>query len=224
MTRLQSEWQRLYASPVDAATGLTRVLVLSLGAPADWDALSAVWRGVQAELEWPAPGIAVSGTDAFQLWFSLAAPVDAARAQAVLDALCARFLPEVAPARLGRATPPVPPRPQADGNWSAFVAPDLAPVFADTPWLDIEPSADGQAELLARLQPIGPDALEAGEARLRPASAPDHGASSAPASAAAAAAPASVEAQAFLLKVMRDDGVALALRIEAAKALLPRRD
>ena len=54
-------------------------MVLELTGPADWDVLSAVWRGVQADLELPAPAIAVSGTDGLQLWFSLEAPVPAAQ-------------------------------------------------------------------------------------------------------------------------------------------------
>ena len=52
--------------------GRVRALVLELGRPADWDALLAVWQGVQADLALPAPTIAVSGTDAYQLWFSVA--------------------------------------------------------------------------------------------------------------------------------------------------------
>ena len=62
MPHLQTEFQRLYLPP--AATsgqliddqGLTRALVLEVGGPANWDLLGAVWRGVQAELEWPALG------------------------------------------------------------------------------------------------------------------------------------------------------------------------
>ena len=245
MNRLQSELRRLYlphavadqsaaddsASPalIDAE-GRVRAMVLELARPASWEWLSRVWRGVQADLEWPAPAIAVSGTDGFQLWFSLAEPVPVAQAQAVLALLCARYLPDVAPTRLclmpaanASAHARWVPQEQAQsGNWSAFVAPDLAPVFAETPWLDTPPGSDGQAEVLARLGSIKPPAWEAALVRLGP-SVPAPAAASfdaGPSTAQPAAAPGSLEARRFLLRVMNDDAVALALRIEAAKALL----
>jgi hypothetical protein len=99
-------------------------------------------------------------------------------------------------------------------NWSAFVARDLAPVFADTPWLDVPPSAEGQADLLAKLQRIKPDALDAAMLRLQPVAAEPAGE---PVSAAA-----DVDPRRFLQRVLNDETVALALRIEAAKALLQR--
>ena len=65
MSRLQSELQRLYGRPVDgvATVGVdraatVRAMVLELARPADWDLLSKAWRGVQADLELPAPAIA----------------------------------------------------------------------------------------------------------------------------------------------------------------------
>ena len=39
----------------------------------------------------------------------------------------------------------------AKANVLGFVAPDLAALFADEPWLDLPPSSDAQADLLARL-------------------------------------------------------------------------
>ena len=103
MNRLPSEWRRLYAPTVpgsDAtaqadlidgtqlvdAQGRVRALVLQLGRPADWRALSRLWQGVQLDLAWPAPAIAVSGKDGHQLWFSLAQPVPVAQARALLTA------------------------------------------------------------------------------------------------------------------------------------------
>ena len=84
MNRLNTELRRLYlvshAEDVDTGAappalvgreGQVRALVLGLARPADWSALSAVWQGVQADLELPAPAIAVAGTDGLQLWFSL---------------------------------------------------------------------------------------------------------------------------------------------------------
>ena len=232
MNRLQSELHRLYLLPSAEAgeacltdgAGNVRALVMALSGPADWEVLGRVWRGVQTDLQWPAPAIAVSGTDALQLWFSLQQPTSAPRAAELLARLSSRYLPGIAPSRL-RLMPsangqpqqaPLVPAEQADtGNWSAFVAPDLAPVFADTPWLDIPPGVDGQADLLARLESIKPAAFEAALQGLQPAPpAPSAGTE------VTAHGPPGVDPRRFLQQVLNDETVALALRIEAAKALL----
>ena len=257
MNRLQSELHRLYLPHVAAAgdgrdatapslfdaQGESRTLVFEIARPADWDAVARVWRGVQTELDLPAPAIAVSGTDGYQLWFSLAEPVPVPRAHAFLDGLRRRFLPDLAPERIGlmpaMQTPAsgdarhariVPAEQAQPGQWSAFVAPDLAAIFADTPWLDLQPSSDGQADLLSRLASIGHAEFEAAAGRLagtgrRPdAAATQPGRVAAAAAAGPAPAPSSepTEPVAFLLGVMRDATVDIALRIEAAKALLPQ--
>ncbi|RZA14922.1 MAG: hypothetical protein EOP93_17760, partial [Lysobacteraceae bacterium] len=185
MNRLQSELHRLYllSSPdpggrlIDGS-GQVRAMVMELRGPADWDVLSKVWRGVQVDLQWPAPAIAVSGTDGLQLWFSLQAPVSSSRAAAFLGLLTSRYLAGVAPPARLRLSPSatgssfdaalVPAQQAETCNWSAFVAPDLAPVFADTPWLDIQPGIEGQADLLARLESVKPAAFEAALQALRP--------------------------------------------------------
>jgi hypothetical protein len=217
MSRLDAERQRLYPP---APAGSTQVLRLEVAAPADWAALGAVWRGVQADLGLPAPAIAVSGTDGLQLWFSLEQPVSIGRAADVLAGLQARYLPALAPDRVrvqaDGGAPVIPAQDPASGNWSAFVAPDLAPVFADTPWLDIEPGADGQAELLARLVPTPVAAFDAAWHALQPA-----GASASPAPASPAGT--DLDPRAFLQAVLNDTTAPLALRVEAAKALLPHR-
>lgn len=217
MNRLQSELHRLYLPPPEAGQrGEVRALRLELAGPADWEALGRVWRGVQADLQLPAPGIAVSGTDGLQLWFSLQQPVSAARAVDFLARLQPHYLPGIAPARLRLAAegqpPAVPAQDAATGNWSAFVAPDLAPVFAETPWLDIQPGAEGQADLLARLESIKPSAFEAALQSLGPARA----------EAPPGIETAEMDPRRFLQRVMNDETVALNLRIEAAKALLHR--
>ena len=176
MNPLQTELHRLYSAERSAertaaadaraptlvgAPGTVRALVMEITRPPNWRVLSLVWQGVQAELDLPAPGIAVSGTDALQLWFSLDEPMPAADAHALLESLRERFMPDVEPDRVrlhpapdasaGRPdlhTRPVPSEMGIDGNWSAFVAQDLAAVFQDSPWLDIPPSEDGQAALL----------------------------------------------------------------------------
>jgi hypothetical protein len=260
MDRLSAEWRRLYLphegteaaaviDPTRGAPGLidpegrTRALVLAVAAPPDWGRLSAVWQGVQTDLAWPAPAIAVSGTDGHQLWFSLAEAVPVAQAAAVLDGLRQRYLGDMAVARVRTAPvcdasdaapadcPPSParwvPALQAAGQWSAFVVAGLAPLFADEPWLDTPPSQDAQADLLSRLRSIAPAAFESALAQWQPAppvvTAPDM---PAPAAASVPAVPPAGEGvdrdpRRFLLDVMNDPTIALALRIEAAKALLP---
>lgn len=264
MDRLSAEWRRLYLprGGADAAVaavdptagapvlidpkGRTRALVLEVAAPPDWARLSAVWQGVQADLDWPAPAIAVSGTDGHQLWFSLAEAVPVAQAAAVLEGLRQRYLGDVAAARVRAAPgsdapaathPPSParwvPALQASGHWSAFVVAGLAPLFADEPWLDTAPSLDAQADLLSRQKSIAPAEFETALALMLPASpAAAHPPAAVPVrmpvSVPVPAAPPTGDAtdsardpRRFLLEVMNDPTVALALRIEAAKALLP---
>ncbi|MEY4753462.1 MAG: hypothetical protein RJA44_1137 [Pseudomonadota bacterium] len=239
MDRLTQQLARLYGSP-DAASAEVRLLVLELARPADWGALAPLWQGVQAELGLPAPAIAVSGCDGYQLWFSLAEARPAAEAQAFLDALRQRWLAELDPQRLSfwpdpQAPQPAPQVPQLREHcevWSAFVAADLAPVFADTPWLDIPPNLDGQAELLARLRSITPAEWQHARTLLQPAEpepAPPSASPVPPDALNLPWPPASggptesfSDPRQFLLAVMNDPGVALALRIDAARALLPR--
>ena len=233
MNRLQSELNRLYRDADGGAPDRVRALVLEVVQPAGWEALSRAWHGVQAELELPAPAIAVSGVDGLQLWFSLETPVPTRQAHAFLESLRARFLADVAPARV-RVTPDpavptrraaiVPALQEPTGNWSAFVAPDLAAVFSDAPWLDVEPGEDGQAALLRGVQTMKLESFEAAVARLAADDRQAH-------EGLATSAPSRPEANApdtgpkrFLRQVMNDETVALALRIDAAKALLPYAD
>ncbi|MBL0420595.1 hypothetical protein JI739_09595 [Ramlibacter sp. AW1] len=245
MSRLRAELQRLYAAqrpgadtePLDllGPHGRMRAMVLELGGRDGCDAITRVWQGVQAELRLPAPAVAVNGVDGLQLWFSLAEPVPWTQGAAFLDALRRRYLGELAPERVrlhprgngaGPApTPPatLPPSEVAPGRWSAFLAPDLARLFADEPWLDLPPGRDAQAELLAPLRTIGAEELrQAMERMLQPSAEP------APASTEPAptdpqpprGAGGNSDPRTFLLAVMNDAAVALPLRIEAAKALL----
>lgn len=241
MNRLDTERQRLFATDPDAAAdGRLRHLVIALSGPADWAPLSAVWRGVQADLDLPAPAIAVNGVDAFELWFSLADPVPAHTAAAFLDGLCARYLGDVAPARRRcwpssdaglQVEPARVPQLQAEtGRWSAFVAPDLAAVFGDDPSLDLPPGDEAQADLLSRLKSVTRAEFQIALARLTPEPSPFLPAvqavqSPVPAVVTAAAAPTSTirhhdDPRQFLLDVMNDPSVAMELRIKAAKALL----
>lgn len=279
MDPLDTELDRLFAvapgaSPMSLAdaAGRTRALVLEVVQPTGWDALAPLWQGVQAELDLPAPAIAVSGTDGLQLWFSTESVVEPAQGHAFLDALRTRFLPDVPPSRVrllpdpaqpGRRPAMVPALQVNCTDWSAWVAPELAVMFTDTPWLDIEPVDDGQAALLRPVRSIKPADFDAALARLRepapraeaPASAGmgalagasalagavpggsavlgapmaakpvapvDHApASPSVAPAVATGTPASDDApRRFLLRVMNDERMDMAMRIEAAKALL----
>jgi hypothetical protein len=258
MSTLPAELDRLYLSHerniqstqgaepgLIAPDGTVRAMVLELARPADWTLLSTVWRGVQTDLELPAPAIAVSGIDAYQLWFSLAEPVTVAQARAFLEALRLRYLSLVAPGRLAlmpsvdAASPGniqhalmVPALQPATGRWSAFVAPDLAAIFAEEPWLDLPPNPEAQAKTLSRLECIKPTDFQAALERLSPAVRPETSPLTAFTDERAdrqvsqkVKAPAlhgnSLDPKGFLLGVMSDQTVELHLRIEAAKALLP---
>jgi len=239
MTRLPSELHRLYLMDAPAhpgaepslcdAQGRVRAMVLGLARPADWRVVSALWQGVQVDLGLPAPAISVSGTDAYQLWFSLAEPLPATQAHEFLVALSARYLQDIAPERItlmpsiSAHTPPhiehaplVPAEQLPTDQWSAFVAPDLAPVFAQTPWLDIPPNLEGQADLLSGLSSISPVDWSQALARLGP-----QVVTVAEAVAASETVGAHADPKAFLLAVMHNETVALSLRVDAAKALLP---
>jgi hypothetical protein len=153
---------------------------------------------------------------------SLREPVTQDDARRVLQNLCARYLGEVAPARWrlwpaldeGLAAPPQ-AQPQlhaATGRWSAFVAPDLAAVFGDDPSLDLPPGDEAQAEVLSRIQPIPTAdwqrAIASAEPPVRQASTPRTTPTP------------QDDPRRFLLSVMNDATVDMALRVEAAKALL----
>ncbi|NIC42866.1 hypothetical protein [Aquabacterium sp. A08] len=253
MDRLPTELQRLYLTPAPAdgqplltPDGRTRALVLELARPPDWTALAALWAAVQDDLELPAPALAVSGVDGGQLWLALADPVPAAEAHRFLQALVRRYLPEAPAARL-RCWPTPPDGPNglrhaapvpADqgGRWSAFVAPGLAPMFADDPWLDTPPNPEAQADLLARLRPAAPAAWRQAWARLHPAPetavpAPTQAPQTAPTADLWTEAPLDGEPslgvhtdpRAFLLAVMNAPHVPLPWRLEAAKTLLAHR-
>lgn len=241
MNTLQAELRRLYLPPASSAPqpgdasphlatadGCVRALVLEVAQPADWNAVSTVWQRVQADLALPAPAIAITGDDGYQLWFSLVEMVTLAQAQAFLDGLRQRYLSAVAPQRI-RLLPTatahaamVPALQPQTGMWSAFVAPDLAAIFADAPGLDVCPSPDAQAKVLARLACTAPSvftkALQhlGGPPEQRPEVTPGP-ASTQP----AAATPPASDARRFLHDVMNDPAIAMPLRIEAAKALLP---
>lgn len=248
MSTLHAELNRLYlnnescgpnrtvdGSGLIAPDGRVRAMVMELARPADWNLLSTVWRGVQTDLDLPAPAIAVSGIDGHQLWFSLSDAVTIAQAQAFLEALRLRYLRTVKQERI-RMMPSadastrkphhvkvIPAFQEETGRWSAFVTSDLAAIFVDEPWLDLAPNPDAQANVLSRLECIKPAVFQAIMDRIKPAVAtaisqtvpptkvePDDKANEA-----------LLQPKQFLHALMNDRTIDLHLRIEAAKALLP---
>lgn len=232
MDPLQFELDRLYGLDASAAPGAgpaaaqrVRALVLELRPPAGWAALSSVWTGVQSDLDLPAPAIAVSGVDALQLWFSLASPTLPHEGQRFLQGLRARYLPDIGATQVrlmadAAQLPPTPPLETGPDRWSAFVAPDLASVFAETPWLDLPPGSEGQAALLRALAPIRQAAFEAALSQLGVAKEVSAASKLSVLPEVPASEQGGADAQRFLRRVMNDESVPMALRIEAAKALL----
>ena len=236
MNPLESELRRLYllddgtsdAPCLMTGDGHVRAMVLELSRPADWTVLSTVWQRVQSELELPAPAIAVSGNDGYQLWFSLAEPLPASRAIAFLESLRHRYLSLIAPERISlmptqtQHAQLVPALQAKTGQWSAFVAPDLAAIFADSPGLDVCPSPEAQAKILARLECMKPETFEAAVKQIAAA---DDGepsdATPSPPAVPTSSKNANKNAKQFLSDVVNDKTIEMHLRIEAAKALLP---
>lgn len=219
MTRLDDEYQRLYLPRSTDPQDHRRAAVLALAAPADWARLAPVWRDLQETLGLPAPGIVVSGSTAIELWFSWRDPVPMAELEGFLESLRQHWLGDVPPHRVSRPVidpETLPPRQCAAEQWSAFVAPDLVPLFSETPWLDVAPNDEGQAHLLSQLQSITAAEWHAARAVLSHEAAPAATPSPAPLQL-----PATDDPRRFLLSVMNDERVPLALRIDAAKALLP---
>ncbi len=209
-----------------------RGLQSELGLPAPAIAVAGD-AGLQLWFSWAEPialAQALAFIDALRLRYL--PDVDAGRVHGqVHSAASAALMPAHAGQGEIGAALPVPAELNEPGRWSAFVAADLVAVFDDTPWLDVKPSDEGQAALLRGLATMERSAFEQACQRLalHPASAPAVAETSRaavkrmdpPAETGRAAAPAAEDdPRRFLLRVMNDSSVALALRIEAAKALL----
>lgn len=255
MNRLHTELHRLYLSPsppsdeqatentafrLTDADGRVRTMVLEVSKAADWNRVAALWQGVQDELGLPAPAIAVSGGNGYQLWFSLTEPIPAVQAHSFLESLRQRYLGDVASRHISimplvddaeslklRHARLVPEQQEETGHWSAFVAPGLASMFADEPWLEMQPNFDAQATLLSGFESIKPAVFLQAQKLLLPPRAPTEAATHVPDSGhhrpgtAQTPIPGASDPQRFLLAVMNDPNTELGLRIEAAKALLP---
>lgn len=236
MNPLETEFRRLYliddasavAPSLMTVDGRVRAMVIELARPADWSVVSTVWQRVQSDLYLPPPAIAVTGNDGYQLWFSLDEPVTAAEASFFLESLRQRFLSDIVPERISmmptetRHAQLVPTLQQSTGLWSAFVAPDLAAIFADSPGLDMSPRVEAQAKVLAPLESIKAAVFEA----IFDQVISDVERISATNQFSTPVVTPSTkhcdsDAKRFLIEVMNDQSLEMHLRIEAAKALLP---
>ena len=256
MNKLQAEQHRLF-SPAKTqsecqnltetdgglidADGRVRAMVVEVSQVAGWNNVAALWHGVQDELCLPAPAIAVSGIDGYQVWFSLQEAVPVTRAMDFLESLRRRYLSDVTPRHIvmmpmadtsasgqARHARLVPALQGETGHWSAFIAPGLVSMFAEEPWLDLPPNPEAQAKLLSNVESIQPTLLLQAQERLQPIrAAVSHDSRSASFEATGdenALLNATCDGsnpRRFLLAVMNDPATDLSLRIEAAKALLP---
>lgn len=237
MDRLNSELHRLFGHPPaggkpaptpDAPEG-HRLFCVAVCRPGDWEQAATIFRGVQEDLDLPAPAVSVDGRG-FRLWFPLAEPVSSAQGNAFLTHLVARYAADLPSDRIeaGAADPAQLPPAQLAGDerWSAFIDPSMGSMFTAEPWLDMAPPPDKQAELLAGFARIKPQEFARALARLAPAFPPLAGNARPPENHSVAPDRLTgngphADPQSFLLAVMNDPNASPALRVEAAKALLP---
>ncbi len=258
MHSLSAELQRLFGRPgqdlpdalpeagfaLDLVSADERVwtMVIGLAPAAGWAPVATLCEGVVNVLDLPPPAVSVAGSAGFRVWFSLADPVPLSRAEAYLAGLRARFLADVQPDQLtllpsaaARVVPLAPARAAGEGRWTAFIDPAMGGMFADETWLDMAPSPERQADLLAGFKSIGVadflralSVLEPGGAMVPATVGPMAGLVVEPPAVSGAVPQAGlavgggfVDPKSFLLAVMNDPGAAAEHRIEAAKALLP---
>ncbi len=241
MDRLTTELHRLYLPqgldtehPVDDAglvtpSGLTRAISIELAHPISVDTVGRFWQQLQDDWGLPAPAIAISGSDAYQLWISLDTSIPVNQAHQWTLRLVEHALSDV-PNQSVRLWPNaqgthtrLPPGLHAPNRWSAFVSPGLASLFSDERWLETPPSIDAQADLLLRLKPLsGPDLQRIAQALNKAATkaTPTPHAPSELAPIGSSASTPTTDPRSFLLQVMNDPQVDIRWRIEAAKALL----
>jgi hypothetical protein len=138
-----------------------------------WTRLCEVAHALQADYDFPAPGVSISASAGFRLWLSLAAPVPASQAQQFLEGLRDTAFPDLA-VGADAATRPVdlpPCRDPGSGRWAAFIHPGMGASFVDEPGLEMTPPPLAQAAFLEQLESIGPAQFHAALAALQPAAA-----------------------------------------------------
>jgi len=233
MNRLQREFDRLFGAP-DASVdnielinsdGRVKTLVVTVARSRDWPTVAGLISSLQETLGLPLPAVAVDGKAGFQLWLPLAEPVTLETAASFLAALRRQYLGDIADtdlALLPLADGPgsvrcIPALSAESGRWSAFIDPTMGGMFADEGGLDFEPNPDRQADQLAGISPIEPADFAGALAVLTTREATNPAAED---SASVTAIGRFSEPHEFLQAVMNEPSAPLALRIEAAKALL----
>lgn len=223
MDKLSAALHRLHLLPGDSATTARRTLGLAFGRAADWQVIATVWRAVQEELALPPPAVSIDG-EGYRLWFSFAEALPPETAARFLSGLNTAYLTDVTafcqPFDADNTNLP-PCELPGDERWAAFIDPSLGTMFMVDPWLDIPPNRDQQAELLAGCRPIPAADLRRALDRLSSPAEPDTPPPQAAPDAGHSLPGPFADPCSFLLAVMNDPHTNLALRIEAAKALLP---
>lgn len=206
-----------------------RAFVVDVARASDWNAVSALYQGIQGDLDLPAPAIAVCPKAGFQVWFSLMEPVPAAQAEEFLDALRMKYLADIplgkvslhpAAGNSNAEVSLVPSCHGTSGRWSAFIDPTLGGMFADEPGLEIAPNLDRQADMLAGIKSINAGDFQRVLAQLL---GERESGNSLPFQLGTTlnVGTGFTDPKSFLLAVMNDPSASARDRIRAAKALLP---
>lgn len=228
----------------DQAGGV-RVMLIGVERPGDWAAVAALYQGLQADLDLPAPAISISARAGFQVWLVLAGPVPVEQAESFLHALRRKYLGEIPVDRI-RLLPTVgegasrvtlvPSFDAASGKWSAFIDPSMGSMFIDEPGLEMAPNPDRQADMLAGIERIELSDFQRALARLAADAEAGNPVQDGPGMSGSEGTSASdtgkprailqagssfTDPKSFLLAVMNDPSASAKQRIRAAKALLP---
>ncbi len=192
--------------------GRVRTLALRVLRPEHWPAVAALCQGLNDDWQLPQPAVSLYGGTGFQVWFSLAQAVPLADGLAFLHGLQQRYWADLPPHQHSASPdahsqelPLCPCRLNDQDQWAAFIDPTLGSMFSDSPCLDMPPSLDKQADLLATVRSISPSDFQRILSQLQnPTTTSPH----------------YHDPKSFLLSVMNDPATPMPLRIEAAKVLL----
>lgn len=222
-----------------SADGDVLGLVISIERAADWSRAAICYQGLQEDLEFPSPGMSVSGRGGYQLWLPFSEAMPVSQVEKFVELVRLKYFSDLQPKYL-RFCPVsgdgsvgfVPAIDDSTGRWSAFIDPTMGAMFMDEPGLELAPNMDRQADMLACLEPIDVDSFEqalsilqdmkAGEITAKASQAEfngglGHGLDSTSLNVSANY----TDPKGFLLAVMNDSSISFGHRIDAAKALLP---
>lgn len=222
--------------------GMVRTMVVSFERGSNWEQLAALYQGVQEDFDLPAPAIAVSVDEGYQIWFSLLEPVALEQAQKFLNALRMKYLADIPLSRLKfrpgiqgdadahslSAVPLMQTAKEPTERWSAFIDPSMGSMFIDEQWLEMAPNMAKQAAMLADVESIKADDFQR-VMRIMQAAPAIAALPLANSTGSGADQPGPSfgvgshfnDPQSFLMAVMNDPQTSVRDRIEAAKALLP---